>query len=188
MSSNYPRIGLIPIGEIPEIIPKIIAGHLLGYLHLTADILPPMEHPYYAMDKKRLQYDAGLILKEMESRAFAPFAKLIGVVNLDIFVPIFTHVYGEARQGGRHALVSIYRLKRNEDGSTPPQPVFLERTAKVALHELGHLFKMGHCMDEHCLMHFSGDLESLDKAPLFFCRYCAIYLKDFLIRPPSPTV
>jgi archaemetzincin len=186
MSSDHPRIGLIPIGEIPAIIPKIITAHLLGYLQLTADILSPMAHPAYALNERRLQYDAGIILKEMESRSPHPFTKLIGVVDLDIFVPIFTHVYGEAKQGGRHALVSTYRLKRNRDGSTPPRPLFLERAAKVALHELGHLFEMGHCTDERCLMHFSGNLESLDKTPLFFCRYCAIYLRDTLLRPPRP--
>lgn len=172
------RIGLVPIGEISEITSKSIAAHILGYLNLDVDILPPMEHPGHAHDGKRLQYDAGAILKAIESGPFHNYAKIIGVLDVDIFVPIFTHVFGEAKQGGKCALVSVYRLKRNSDGSTSPTSLVLERAAKVALHELGHLFDLPHCTDEKCLMHFSGGLENLDDAPLNFCRYCSVFLLD----------
>jgi archaemetzincin len=43
---------------------------------------------------------------------------------------------------------------------------------------LGHLFNLFHCEDNKCLMHFSGDLEDLDRTPLYFCRYCSAYYKD----------
>jgi archaemetzincin len=48
------------------------------------------------------------------------------------------------------------------------------------MHELGHLFDLHHCMDRKCLMHFSGGLEDLDEAPLYFCRYCSVFLRDAL--------
>jgi archaemetzincin len=51
-------------------------------------------------------------------------------------------------------------------------PQVLERTAKVALHELGHLFSLVHCEDSHCVMHFSGQVDALDKIPPYFCKYC----------------
>ena len=180
MTSKKSPIGLIPIGEVPEIIPKSLAAHMLGYLNLDADILPPREAPSYAHDIKRLQYDAGLILKAIESEPIQGYTKLLGVLDLDIFVPIFTHVFGEAKQGGRCALVSVYRLKKNSDGSPSPMPLLLERAAKVALHELGHLFDLRHCTDKRCLMHFSGELEDLDRTPIYFCRYCSVFLRDAL--------
>ena len=180
MISTKIRMGVVPIGNIPEITSKTIAAHILGYLNLKADILPPLEHPAYAHDKGRLQYDAGAILKALESEPFHGYTKVIGLLDVDLFVPILTHVFGEARQGGRHALVSLHRLKSNSDGSTPTMSLFLERAAKVALHELGHLFHLTHCMDDKCLMHFSGGLLDLDWAPLYFCRYCSIYLRDDL--------
>lgn len=168
------------MGEVSEITLKALAAHLLGYLNLEVDILPPLEDPVYALNQKRLQYDAGVILKAMESEPFQDYAKIIGVLDADIFVPILTHVFGEARQGGRCALVSVYRLKRNSDGSAPPLSLILERGAKVAMHELGHLFDLHHCTDRKCLMHFSGGLEDLDEAPLYFCRYCSVFLRDAL--------
>ncbi len=180
MTSKKTRIGLVPIGEVPQITSKSVAAHIIGYLDLDVDILPTLEHPSYAHDQKRVQYDAGAILKTLESEPFQGHTKVIAVLDVDLFVPILTHVFGEAKQGGRFALVSLYRLKKNTDGSTAPLSLQLERAAKVALHELGHLFDLHHCMDARCLMHFSGDLEDLDKTPLYFCRYCSVFLRDAL--------
>jgi len=182
MSLSKLRIGVVPIGEVPDIVSKSIGAHILGYLNLDADILPPLEHPTYAFDNKRIQYNAAIILKGLESGPFHDYGKVIGLLDVDLFIPIFTHVFGEAKQGGKFALVSLFRLRKNSDGSFPPEFILLERVAKVALHEAGHLFNLLHCMDERCLMHFSGNLEDLDSAPLYFCRYCATYLRDALHR------
>ena len=177
------HIGVLSIGEVPEIVSKSVGAHILGYLNLDADMLPHIDPPEYAFDDKRRQYNAATILKTLESGAFQHYAKVIGLLDVDLFIPIFTHVFGEARQGGKFALVSLYRLRKNPDGSVPPEPTLLERVAKVALHEAGHLFNLLHCMDERCLMHFSGNLEDLDSTPLYFCRYCTTYLRDALHRP-----
>ena len=170
------------MGEVPEITSKSIAANVLGTFNLDVDLLPPMPRPDYAFDGRRLQFNAATILKAVESEDLPDDDIIIGVLDVDIFVPILTHVFGEAQQGGRCALISIFRLKRNPDGSHPPLSHVLERSAKVALHEVGHLFDLHHCMDERCLMHFSGGLEDLDKAPLYFCRYCTLYLRDALLR------
>lgn len=179
------RMGVAPIGNIPEIISKTIAAHILGYLNIDADILPPLEHPAYAHDERRLQYNAGTILKNLELEPFHDYSKVVGVLDVDIFVPILTHVFGEAKQGGKYALVSLYRLRKGLKGSSPSMPLLLERAAKVALHESGHLFNLFHCMDERCIMHFSGELQDLDNTPFYFCRYCSTYFRDDLRRQMS---
>ncbi len=182
MNPKTIRIGVVPIGDVPEIASKSIVGHILGYLNLDADVLAPLDHPTYAFDKNRLQYNAVTILKSLESESSLDCAKIIGILNVDLFVPMFTHVFGEARQGGKCALVSLYRLRDELDDSDSREPLLLERAAKVALHESAHLFNLSHCMDERCLMHFSGGLQDLDKAPISFCRYCSVYLRDALSR------
>ena len=180
MSLKKRPIGVVTTGAVPEIISNAISAHVLGYLNLEADILPPIEHPIYAYDKKRQQYNAATILKAFESMPFHNYEKVIGVFEIDLFVPILSHVFGEAKQGGKFALVSLHRLKRNVDGSNSSESLQIERAAKVALHELGHLYSLIHCMDRRCLMHFSGELEDLDETPLYFCRYCLVYLRDAL--------
>lgn len=182
MRSQKKPVGVVPLGEVPEIALKVIAAHISGYYKLSVQILPPLGHPDYAFHERRFQYDAGIILKAFESIQFEDYEKVIGVLNLDLFVPIFTYVFGEAKQGGKFALVSLFRLDKNPDGHPSPSSLIFERAAKVALHELGHLFNLFHCRGKNCLMHFSGGIQDLDETPMYLCRYCSTYLKDRLVR------
>lgn len=176
------RIGVLAVGEVPEIVPKVIAAHISGYLNLHATVLPAIEHPFYALDRERLQYNVAAILKELEPMPFKGVSKVVGVLSVDLFVPLFTHVFGEARQGGKVALVSLFRLRQGLPENAPPSSEVLERTAKVALHELCHLYNLHHCDDRNCLMHFSGNLEDVDTMPFYFCRYCSKYFRDAVSR------
>ncbi|MGD2028299.1 MAG: archaemetzincin family Zn-dependent metalloprotease [Desulfobacterales bacterium] len=182
MSLKKRPVGVVSLGEVPEIALKVIAAHISGYFNLSVQILPPLEHPEYAFDKRRFQYNAGIIIKAFESKRFTDYDKVIGVLNADLFIPIFTHVFGEAKQGGKFALVSMFRLGKDPDGSPSPSSLIYERAAKVALHELGHLFNLLHCREKKCLMHFSGGIQDLDETPIYLCRYCSTFFKDRLLR------
>lgn len=178
-------IGIAPVGEVPETPMKVIAAHISGYLNLNAEVIAPIETPNHAFDKNRFQYDAGKILFRFELMRFPDFEKIIAVFSDDLFIPIFSHVFGEARLGGKFALVSLFRLDKQPDGSTSPTAKVYERAAKVALHEIGHLFHLEHCDDNRCLMHFTGGLQSLDEISFYFCRYCSTYLQDALPLVPD---
>jgi len=176
LTSRQKFIGVLPLENVPEIALKVIAAHISGYFDLPAKILPRFKPPEHAFDQRRLQYDAGKILKALESMEFNSCEKAIGVLRSDLYIPIFEYVFGEARQGERCAVVSLFRLDKNPDGSSPSASLIHERAAKVALHELGHLYGLVHCEHKNCLMHFSGGLEDLDTTPVFLCRYCSSYL------------
>ena len=171
-------IGVFSFGTVDALVLKAVSANITGYLHLDTEISAVREYPEYAYDPRRFQYNAGVILKACESLSFDRYAKVIGILEVDLFVPILTHVFGEARQGGHCALVSLHRLKKNPDGTRAGTALFLERAAKVALHELGHLFNLTHCDNERCLMHFSGGVPDLDRASPYFCRYCSLFLRD----------
>jgi archaemetzincin len=173
---------ILPIGHIPEIVIKSVAAHIQAYLNLDTDILQTLPAPDYALDRKRLQYDAAPIIERIEQESYKYQTKILGIVDADLFVPIFTHVLGEARQGGDAAVISVYRLLENRNEKVPPSPLILERTAKIALHEASHLFNLSHCMDENCLMHFSGSLDDIDSLSFYFCRYCSAYLREAMGR------
>jgi len=182
MHRKKKTIGVFAFGDVPAIVLKVIDAHLSGYLNLEAEIMPSLALPDYALNEHRFQYDCGIILKKLRANTFNGYEKVIGVLPVDLFVPIFTYVYGEARQGGRIALVSIFRLQSNPQMASEPSSLMYERTAKVAMHELGHLFNLRHCDDEKCLMHFSGSLNELDRTPVYFCRYCTAYFSAALAR------
>ena len=181
-------IAVLPMGTVPEAALSAVADHITLYFNYPSSILFPLETPLYAFDERRGQYNAAMIIKALETMNFEAHAKVIAVVNVDLFIPIFTHVMGEAQEGGRFALVSMYRLmKGRREGRRPSASKILERLVKIALHELGHLFDMVHCADENCIMHFSGNLEDMDRIMLDFCAYCETYLADALKRIIKPS-
>jgi archaemetzincin len=182
MNSHKRIIGVVPVGDVPELAPKVIVAHIIGYLKLPAEILNPLEPPIFAFDEIHRQYNAARILNFFESGAYDNYDKVIGVFNVDLFIPTFAYVFGEAKQGGKHALVSLFRLAKGQEAHNPPSATLYERAAKVALHELGHLYNLSHCEDKKCLMHYSGGITDLDNIPLYFCRYCNTYFQDALAR------
>lgn len=156
---------------------RIIAANLQALFHLPVDLLPDLSGPVYALNGRRQQYDAALILKTLaESRR--AHRRLLGVVNVDLFIPVLTYVFGEAQLGGRAAVISLYRLREQEDGGRVPPDALYERAAKVAVHELAHTFTLVHCREPECVMRASHGLGDLDGTPLFFCEYCKAFLAE----------
>jgi archaemetzincin len=178
-----PVVAVLPVGTALPLAARVIAAHINGYLDLAADVLTPVDLPAHALDAQRLQYDAGILIQTLaDAPGDAGHFKTIALLDVDLFIPLFTHVYGEARQNGAIALVSLYRLEAHADGSSPTSERVLTRCAKIALHELGHLLNLLHCSDPRCLMHFSDSLAVLDQIPMGFCRYCRRSLNHALGR------
>jgi archaemetzincin len=184
MNTDKLCIGVLPVGKLPVITAQYVADHIHTLLHLPAKILPAIDNPSYAYDKKKLQYNAATIIKTLESMPYPDCPKVLALTNVDLFIPVFTHVFGEAREGGTHAVVSLYRLGRNLDGSHAAPHQNLERLVKVALHEIGHLFNGYHCTDDSCLMRFSVNVQELDDTPLCFCKYCTAFLSQSIKTSP----
>jgi archaemetzincin len=182
MNASKRRIGVVALGEVPDLVPQSIAAHIQGILHVDVDVLPPLPLPSSAFDEGRLQYNASHMLQHLETLSLSRWDKIMGVLDRDLFVPIFTYVLGEAQQGGKHALVSLHRLKTVDANAPSDLSLVMERSAKVALHELGHLYNLHHCTEPTCLMHFSGSLRDLDETFLDYCSYCRIYLRDSLFH------
>jgi len=167
-----PVVAVVPFERVPTTAAKVIAAHVSGYLNLAAETLPPRTIPPDTLDPGRLQYNAASLIQAIEAIPLKDYFKVIALFDVDLFIPLFTHVFGEARQNGRVAIVSLFRLESHADGSSPPSDRVLERVAKIALHELGHLLNLLHCDDDRCLMNFSGGVDTLDQTTFNFCRYC----------------
>lgn len=147
---------------------------LFGYQTETISFLDDLS---FAYDEKREQYNSTLIIEKIEELSNSQGIKVIALTEVDLFIPILTHVYGEAQLGGKASIVSICRLSENLGLDSRDQQLG-ERIVKEVYHELGHTFGLLHCKDRACLMHYCRTIKDVDRKSHQLCRYCNILLKD----------
>ena len=128
------------------------------------------ERPREAFDARRGQWSSSRMLAFLKERHEGAH-RVLGLTDVDLFIPILTFVFGEAQLGGRAAVVSTARL-----GDTPLVPGEPARIAlrlqKEAVHELGHTFGLLHCRDARCAMARSPSLRHVDEKLPALCRAC----------------
>jgi archaemetzincin len=180
MSGSTFHLGLIEMGRIGEFAIRVVAAHVQTLMGIPVDILGSRDIPQEAFQHHRQQYDAGLIIRHLSGVPFPDHERILGLVTVDLCIPILTYVYGEAEVGGKVAVVSTFRLSQNDDGSPTSKERYYERLAKVALHEVAHTFSLYHCENRHCIMHFSPKIQELDRIVLSFCDRCSFMLREKL--------
>ncbi len=129
-----------------------------------------------ALDAYRGQHLASRLLDWLDQHR-APFERLLGLTDVDLFIPILTHVYGEARFGGTVAVASTARM---DGGVAPVARVVRARTLKEAIHELGHTFHLAHCPDQRCVMSRAPGLRQLDTKNARLCADCRHQVEEGL--------
>ena len=123
--------------------------------------------PEGAFDPRRKQWSSSRILSWLASAG--PAGKVLGVTDVDLFVPILTFVFGEAQLGGRTAVVSSARLGHPV---VHDERLVLSRLAKESVHEMGHVFGLLHCGVPGCVMGRSADVQDVDRKRVEPCPSC----------------
>jgi archaemetzincin len=160
-----------------------LARELEERFHLRADVRTPSFDPELAFDSSRGQYHSRVLLGQLlreAAPAGAPDApvRILGVANVDLFIPVLTFVFGEAQLGDRAAVVSAHRLDNRLYGLPPNPHLLFERLVKEAVHELGHTFGLLHCHDARCVMASSTYVEEIDLKGDRFCDRCLDRLRE----------
>lgn len=123
-------------------------------------------------DPARRQYNANYILKRVDAELSSDSAKILGLFNVDLFIPILTYIFGQAYLGGRSGIASMYRLDNERYGMDPDKQKLLERFIKEVIHELGHTFGLIHCLNPACVMRSSTYVEDIDQKKANLCFNC----------------
>jgi archaemetzincin len=121
-----------------------------------------IDEPAPAFSPQRGQWSSVAFLEALLPRVPLAAARLLGVTERDLFVPVLSFVYGQAQLGGKVAVVSLARLRPEFHGLPGSPEVLARRAAAEAVHEVGHTFGLVHCPDRRCPMSLSIGLEDLD--------------------------
>ncbi|MEM3579014.1 MAG: archaemetzincin family Zn-dependent metalloprotease [Candidatus Bathyarchaeia archaeon] len=170
------KIGILRVGKAPaNVLERLWENLNMAFpdleCQLVSDVLALSDQ---AFDKSRGQYRSDIILGFVKDYAYKTeaFSRVLGVVDVDVYVPGLNFVFGEAECPGKAAIISLWRLRPEFYGKTPNLEVFVERATKEAVHELGHTFGLAHCTNPFCVMYFSNSIFETDRKKSLFCNKC----------------
>jgi archaemetzincin len=180
-SKSANKIIISPIGDIAPDLLVPIADEIKRIYGYPTEVVALLDDIDFAFQPGRNQYHSTPVLEQLALSAPADTIKVLALVEVDLFIPILTHVYGEAQLGGKACIVSTIRLNEGHSYLNTQEP-FLSRIVKEAIHELGHTFNLRHCREHTCLMHYCRNEHDVDQKSDQLCRYCKVLLDDEIKR------
>ncbi|MBT9175335.1 MAG: hypothetical protein DDT22_01010 [candidate division WS2 bacterium] len=165
------EINIIPLGKVDQKTLDYLKVELEKKFGLEVEVASAQENPDYAYNPQRRQYHSTTILEKMKANKSTEEI-ILGIVDLDLYVPNLNFVFGEAWPLMRAAVISLTRLRAEYYSLPKNEKLFRERMVKEAVHELGHIFGLNHCRDSKCVMYFSNSLLDTDKKSSSLCSNC----------------
>lgn len=175
------RIAIAPLGDFDPQLLETIGREIQRVFRLYAQVKEIPLSLAFALDAGRQQYHSTPILQKLAEASPDDALRVLALVEVDLFIPILTYVYGEAQIGGRACIVSTCRLNAGS-GARYLSEKTVHRIVKESLHEVGHTFNLRHCPDPACLMHYCRGEADVDRKSGDLCRYCRVMLDDELRR------
>jgi len=139
---------------------------------VSTEVLASVLDPAFARHVERQQFHSSEILAAMQRLINGSTWRLLGVTQVDLYIPILTFVFGEAQLGGKAAVVSYHRLEQEFYGLPGDRDLLANRLLVEAVHELGHTLRLTHCHDYQCAMAPSHAVEWIDIKDSGFCENC----------------
>ena len=164
---------IVSLGNTPDNAEAVARSAVRSRFELNCEILSPEPQPEFALDTSRDQYNSLKILDWLESRFPQSHQWILGITNVDLDIPVLTFVFGQARLKGRSAVISTFRLSEEFYGRPADTTVFLSRVEKEAIHEVGHMFGLTHCLDRNCVMYPSNSIAQTDVKSTRLCSICS---------------
>jgi len=164
------KITLESLGDIADEMMESLKYSVAGVFHCPVETRVRPEGLAWAYNADRKQYSSSKLLASLGKSDIQ--ARVVGIADVDLYVPRLNFVFGEADVLSGTAIVSLLRLRQEYYGLAPDEALLLERATKEIVHELGHTFGLGHCPNGKCVMHFSNSLADTDLKGSGCCSDC----------------
>ncbi|HZD60457.1 MAG TPA: archaemetzincin family Zn-dependent metalloprotease [Anaerolineae bacterium] len=164
-------IEVLPIGSISQELVDYIIRIIEEKFSTPARVGQAIPVPAGALNRRRGQYNASIILEEISRHRAAKAVKALGVIEDDLFARGLNYIFGQAKLGGCCGIISLARLREGTEGPGGER-LFFERVKKEAVHELGHTFGLRHCLNPKCVMYYSNNIMDTDRKGADFCPEC----------------
>lgn len=161
------ELQLVPVGPVLASFLRELEAPIMQVLGVTAyvgkGLLP---QPAFAFNKDRNQFHSNAIMRRLLTVREPGALMVLGIVDVDLFVPDSQFVYGEADRESKSGVFSTFRLK------TENQELLKRRATIEAVHQAGHLVGLSYCEDVRCTMFFATSLTDVDRRNLGLCNNC----------------
>lgn len=130
-------LSIVPLGDVRKEVFAFLRSGLPERFDIDVTIAAAVPIPEGAYNRKRGQYHSTSILewlKEMKRDD----ERILGITDVDLYVTGLNFNFGEADVEGGVCLISLTRLRQEFYGLPADERLFLERTLKEAVHEIGH--------------------------------------------------
>lgn len=171
------RIIIVLFSEIDDRLIQAIAEALEKTFNIavhTHRLIRPL-NPVY--DHSRKQFSSPRLLARLRRVKRNPDDKVLGITDVDLYSPGYDFVFGEAETDTGVATLSVYRLLPVHYHTPRDKELFKRRVIKEAVHEVGHLYGIGHCRSPACVMLACTSVSHVDRKRGSFCNVCRTGLK-----------
>ena len=171
-----PTIYLQPLGDFDPVRGAAIrvTSELLGFFYgARVQMLEQMDLAWVPQRARRLHPYSGVeqiltkfVLRLLERRKPADTMVVLALTTSDLWPGKgWNFVFGQASLSRGVGVWSLHRLGDPELESN----TFLRRTAKIAVHETGHMLGIWHCIKSRCGMNGANHQDEADGQPIWFC-------------------
>ena len=143
-------IYILPIGIYSDRFLEALGMEIEFHFDLPCRLMKSVNLPEHTYNPERLQYRSLQILKQVLDLSPDDAIKILGLCNVDLYIPIQDFIFGQAQFNGLASMVSMRRLTLGSYEGAANEAVTFHRTLKEVNHELGHAFGLLHCDSPYC--------------------------------------